>query len=137
MTAEAGRPIRVLLVDDHAVVRKGLCALFEREPGIDVAGEAESGEQAVAMAERLRPDVILMDLEMPGISVAEATRRIQRYESCQGCKFGRGPRRRACGHVRQRAALSTWPRASLGQPAARATGGAPSFVTLASDSALK
>ena len=76
MTAEAGRPIRVLLVDDHAVVRKGLCALFEREPGIDVAGEAESGEQVVAMAERLRPDVILMDLEMPGISGAEATRRI-------------------------------------------------------------
>jgi DNA-binding NarL/FixJ family response regulator len=62
MTAESARPIRVLLVDDHAVVRKGLCALIEREPGIDVVGEAESGERAVQAADRLRPDVVLMDL---------------------------------------------------------------------------
>jgi len=70
------RPIRVLLVDDHAVVRKGLRALFEREPGIEVVGEAENGEQAVQAVERLRPDVILMDLEMPGIGGVEATRQI-------------------------------------------------------------
>ncbi len=76
MTAGVERPIRVLLVDDHAVVRKGLSALFDREPGIVVAGEAEDGEQAVQMVERLRPDVILMDLEMPGIGGIEATRQI-------------------------------------------------------------
>jgi two-component system, NarL family, response regulator LiaR len=70
------RPIRVLLVDDHAVVRKGLQALLDREPGVEVAGEAEDGEQAVHAADRLRPDVILMDLEMPGIGGIEASRRI-------------------------------------------------------------
>jgi NarL family two-component system response regulator LiaR len=69
-------PIRVLLVDDHAVVRKGLRALLDREPGVEVAGEAEDGEQAVRAAERLRPDVILMDLEMPGIGGLEAIRQI-------------------------------------------------------------
>jgi NarL family two-component system response regulator LiaR len=69
-------PIRVLLVDDHAVVRKGLAALLEREPGIEVVGEAEDGTRAVRMVERLRPDVILMDLEMPGTNGIEATRQI-------------------------------------------------------------
>jgi NarL family two-component system response regulator LiaR len=70
------RPIRLLLVDDHAVVRKGLRALFDREPGVEVVGEAGSGEQAVEVHERVRPDVVLMDLEMPGIGGTEATRRI-------------------------------------------------------------
>jgi DNA-binding NarL/FixJ family response regulator len=70
------RSIRVLLVDDHVVVRKGLRALLERESGIEVTGEAEDGERAVRAADRLRPDVILMDLEMPGIGGTEATRRI-------------------------------------------------------------
>jgi NarL family two-component system response regulator LiaR len=68
--------IRVLLVDDHTVVRKGLRALLDRESGIEVAGEAEDGEHAVHSAERLRPDVVLMDLEMPGLGGVEATRRI-------------------------------------------------------------
>lgn len=68
--------IRLLLVDDHAVVRKGLRALLDREPGIEVAGEAADGEQAVRTAERLLPDVILMDLEMPGTGGIEATRQI-------------------------------------------------------------
>jgi two-component system, NarL family, response regulator LiaR len=75
--SEPGRgPIRVVLVDDHAVVRKGLRALLDREPGIEVVGEAESGERAVEVQERVRPDVVLMDLEMPGIGGTEATRRI-------------------------------------------------------------
>lgn len=68
--------IRVLLVDDHDIVRKGLRALLDREAGIEVAGEAEDGEHAARIAERLRPDVVLMDLEMPGIGGVEATRRI-------------------------------------------------------------
>jgi two-component system, NarL family, response regulator LiaR len=71
-----GTTIKVLLVDDHAVVRKGLRALFDREPGIEVVGEAGGGEDAVAMAGRLRPDVVLMDLEMPGVDGTEATRRL-------------------------------------------------------------
>jgi NarL family two-component system response regulator LiaR len=76
MSDQTGEPIRVLLVDDHAVVRKGLRALFEREPGIEVVGEASDGEESVRIVGRLRPDVILMDLEMPGIGGIEATRQI-------------------------------------------------------------
>jgi DNA-binding NarL/FixJ family response regulator len=76
MSQSGDRPIRVLLVDDHAVVRKGLRALLDRESSIEVTGEAEDGEQALRAADRLRPDVILMDLEMPGIGGIEATRRI-------------------------------------------------------------
>ena len=76
MNEGAERAVRVLLVDDHAVVRKGLRALFDREPGIEVVGEAESGEHAVEVEARVRPDVVLMDLEMPGIGGTEATRRI-------------------------------------------------------------
>jgi NarL family two-component system response regulator LiaR len=76
MIQSSDRPIRVLLVDDHAVVRKGLRALLDRESGIEVTGEAEDGEQALRVADRLRPEVILMDLEMAGIGGIEATRRI-------------------------------------------------------------
>jgi NarL family two-component system response regulator LiaR len=76
MGVDPHRPIRVLLVDDHAVVRKGMRALLEREPGLEVVGEAEDGTQAIHAAGRLRPDVILMDLEMPGTGGVEAIRQI-------------------------------------------------------------
>ncbi|MFF4738502.1 response regulator [Streptomyces sp. NPDC001262] len=70
-------PVRILLCDDHAVVRAGLLALLGSEPDIEVVGEAGSGEEAVAAAAKLRPDVVLMDLQLgPGIDGVEATRRI-------------------------------------------------------------
>ncbi|MDT0447877.1 response regulator transcription factor [Streptomyces hesseae] len=73
----AATTVRLLLCDDHAVVRAGLRALFASEPGIEVVGEAGTGEEAVAMAAKLRPDVVLMDLQLgPGIGGVEATRRI-------------------------------------------------------------
>jgi two-component system, NarL family, response regulator NreC len=69
-------PIRVLLVDDHTVFRAGLRALLEKEHGFVVVGEAGTGDDAVARATATRPDVILMDLSMPGLGGLEATRRI-------------------------------------------------------------
>ncbi|CAN5671150.1 MAG: response regulator transcription factor [Gemmatimonadetes bacterium] len=69
-------PIRILLVDDHAVLRSGLRALLEAEPGLEVIGEAGTGEEGVAVAERMKPHVVVMDLSMPGIGGLEATRRI-------------------------------------------------------------
>lgn len=69
-------PIRILLVDDHALLRAGLRALLEETPEIEVLGEAASGEEAVSKVAELRPDVVLMDLTMPGIGGLEATRRI-------------------------------------------------------------
>jgi len=68
--------IRVLLVDDHAVMRAGLRALLAGEPGIAVVGEVGTGEEAVELAERLRPGVVVMDLSMPGMGGLAATRQI-------------------------------------------------------------
>ncbi|CAA9569413.1 MAG: Two-component transcriptional response regulator, LuxR family [uncultured Thermomicrobiales bacterium] len=69
-------PVRVVVVDDHAVVRRGVCALLASEPDIEVVGEAADAERAVAAVARLRPDVVLMDLVMPGGDGIEAIRRI-------------------------------------------------------------
>jgi NarL family two-component system response regulator LiaR len=68
--------IRVLVVDDQAIVRKGIRALIEQVEGIEVVGEAGDGEEAIAQAEALRPDVILMDLVMPRTGGIEAIRHI-------------------------------------------------------------
>jgi DNA-binding NarL/FixJ family response regulator len=68
--------VRVLLVDDMALVREGFRMVLEATPGIEVVGEAGDGAAAVAEAERLRPDVVLMDVRMPDVDGIEATRRI-------------------------------------------------------------
>jgi NarL family two-component system response regulator LiaR len=75
------KPIRVLIADDHAIVRKGIRALLATEPGIDVVGEAEDGQQAIGAASRLRPDVILMDLVMPEVDGIKAIQHIVQYQS--------------------------------------------------------
>ena len=70
-------PIRVLLVDDHAVVRSGLGAFLLAFDDLDLVGEASSGEEAVRICDRSRPDVVIMDLVMPGMDGAQATRAIR------------------------------------------------------------
>ncbi|MFC9977778.1 response regulator [Spirillospora sp. NPDC127200] len=70
-------PIRILLVDDHPVVRSGIRAMLADQPDFELVGEAATGEEGIARARALRPDVVLMDLRLgTGISGAEATRRI-------------------------------------------------------------
>ena len=68
--------IRILLVDDHAIVRDGIRSLLATEPNIEVVGEADNGRDAVSKAQQLQPDVILMDLMMPEVDGIEATRLI-------------------------------------------------------------
>jgi NarL family two-component system response regulator LiaR len=74
------KAIRVLVVDDHAIVRKGIRALLAEVEGIEVVGEAQEGQGAIAQAEVLNPDVILMDLVMPGVDGIEAARQITKHE---------------------------------------------------------
>ncbi|MCL6634267.1 MAG: response regulator transcription factor [Peptococcaceae bacterium] len=73
------KKIRVLIVDDHTLVREGLCKILSMEERIKVVGEAENGEQAVEKALILKPNIILMDINMPGINGIEATRIIKSH----------------------------------------------------------
>lgn len=72
------KPIRVLLVDDHTLFRKGLAGLLDKETGFTVVGEAQDGAEAVEKAQQLKPDVILMDISMPGTDGIAATQKIRR-----------------------------------------------------------
>ncbi len=71
------QPIRIVIADDHPVFRFGLCALLNAMPDIEVVGEVSTGEEVLAIADSVRPDVILMDINMPGTNGIEATRRIR------------------------------------------------------------
>ena len=73
--------IRVLVADDHEVVRDGLCSLINREDDMEVLGQAENGRRAVEMAREMAPDVIVMDISMPDLNGIEATRQINAEES--------------------------------------------------------
>jgi DNA-binding NarL/FixJ family response regulator len=77
MSLELAAPLaRILIVDDHSIVRDGLALLIEREHGMKVVGYAATGEEAVVVTQRLRPDLIIMDLMLPALDGIEATRRI-------------------------------------------------------------
>src|ERR1700732_4086167 len=71
-----GPMIRVLLADDHAMVRKGFRLILEAQPDMEISGEAGNGREAVELAEKLHPDVVVMDVAMPALNGIEATRRL-------------------------------------------------------------
>jgi DNA-binding NarL/FixJ family response regulator len=78
------RKIRILLADDHAMVRKGFRLILSQENDIEIVGEAGSGQEAIQAAIRLVPDVVILDIAMPGINGVEATRLI--LKDCPGCR---------------------------------------------------
>ena len=77
--------IKVLVVDDHALVRTGICRMLADTPDIQIVGEAESGEQAIELARQHQPEVVLLDVNMPGIGGVETTRRL--LQSVTGIKI--------------------------------------------------
>lgn len=86
MTEKQG-PSRILVVDDHAIVRRGLVSLLSGHADMNVVGEAADGETAIALAEKLSPDVVIMDVRMPGMDGIEACRRISQVSSSSKVVF--------------------------------------------------
>jgi DNA-binding NarL/FixJ family response regulator len=76
--------IRILLADDHAIVRDGLRALLQAEPGLEVVAGVVDGREAVAAAARLKPDVVVMDINMPGLNGIDATQRLMQLVPAPG-----------------------------------------------------
>ena len=72
------KDLRILIADDHTLVRRGLKALIESRPGWRVCGEAHTGREAAAKAEQMKPDVVILDISMPGLNGVEAARRIRK-----------------------------------------------------------
>jgi DNA-binding NarL/FixJ family response regulator len=76
LTSTSPKSVRVLVVDDHKIVREGLVSLLSEQKGIDVVGQAGNGREAVDLAMRLHPEVVIMDVSMPVMNGDEATRQI-------------------------------------------------------------
>src|SRR5205085_7766810 len=76
MLREPGNKARLLIVDDHALYRRGLRSMFELEPDFEVVGEASDGFEAIEKVDALHPDVVLMDINMPGMDGMQATRKL-------------------------------------------------------------
>ncbi len=79
--------IHILLADDHTILRAGLKMMLNAQPDMEVVGEAQGGRQAITEAQRLRPDIVLMDITMPDLSGIEATRQIKRSCPMSKCWF--------------------------------------------------
>ena len=102
MDTPRDRPLRMLIADDHPLFRQGLRGALAVAEGIAVVGEAATGEEAIDLAERVQPDVVLMDLTMPGVNGIEATRRIldsrpQIGIGCSPCTTTTSPSSPPCG----------------------------------------
>src|SRR5437867_1403966 len=78
-TAGKAGATRVLIADDHEMVRAGLCSMLQREVGVEIVGEASDGRQAVELARKLLPDVVFCDISMPLLNGIEATRQIREF----------------------------------------------------------
>jgi DNA-binding NarL/FixJ family response regulator len=77
------KPIRMIVVDDHALFRAGLISLLSEMEGLEILGEAGDGESAVQLARSKKPDLVLMDVNMPGIGGVEAVRQLRKTETCR------------------------------------------------------
>jgi hypothetical protein len=96
--ADTGSRVRALVVDDHPVVRDGLVAMLGADEGVEVVGSAQDGAEALRLIARTRPDVVLMDLRMPGMGGTEAIRELRRTDSRRGPtgSCSRTPAARSC-----------------------------------------